>query len=85
MGSNVQLRSRKAGDKMKVRGMTKKVSDIFTNKKIPASKRPSFPLLTLNDEILYIFDIEKSDLLLKPKKYDNFYVLNITNKEYTNE
>lgn len=85
MGGKVQLRSRSAGDKLKVRGMTKKASDIFTNKKIPASLRNKFPVLTLNDEILCIFDIEKSDLLLSSKKYDKFYVLNIVNKEYTNE
>ena len=82
---DVQLRSRKSGDKIKVRGMTKKVSDIFIDKKIPANLRNKYPILTLNDEILCIFDIEKSDIIKNSEKYDNFYVLNITNKEYTNE
>lgn len=82
---NVQLRSRKSGDKMRVRGMTKKVSDIFINKKVPLSKRNSFPVLTLDGEVILIFDIEKSDFITTQKKYDNFYVLNISNKEYTNE
>ena len=82
---NIAVRSRKSGDKIRVRGMTKKLSDLFIDKKIPAGKRDEIPILTLNDEIIYVFGIEKSDLTLNFENNINTFVLNISNKEYTNE
>lgn len=85
LNADVEVRSRRAGDKIKVRGMTKKISDIFTDKKIPASKRDEIPILTLNGEILYIFGIDKSDTIMDLSNNTKSFVLNISNKEYTNE
>ena len=81
----ITVRSRKPGDKFKVRGMTKKLSDLFIDNKIPANKRDEIPILTLNDEIIYVFDIEKSDFTPIFENNINTFVLNISNKEYTNE
>ncbi|MFA7637407.1 MAG: tRNA lysidine(34) synthetase TilS [Monoglobales bacterium] len=83
--ADIQVRSRRAGDKIKIRGMTKKLSDLFIDKKIPASARDKIPLLTVNGEIIYVFGIEKSDLSTDTAKNDKTFVLNISNKEYTNE
>lgn len=84
-GSEILLRSRRPGDKIKVRGMTKKLSDLFTDKKIPASERNKIPVLSVDGEIIYVFGIEKSDLIAGYTKNDKTFVLNIINKEYTNE
>lgn len=83
--AEITVRSRRQGDKIHVRGMTKKLSDLFTDKKVPAHKRDEIPLLTVDEEIIYIFGYEKSDLISKFTKNDKTFVLNITNKEYTNE
>ena len=83
--SEVIVRSRLDGDKIKVHGMTKKISDIFIDRKIPSSLRNNIPILTIDDEIYYIFDIEKSDLSTNETKNGKSFVLNISNKEYTNE
>ena len=82
---DIKIRSRLSGDKIKVRGMTKKLSDLFIDKKIPSSLRDTIPILTVNGEIFYVFGIEKSDLYSKPTNNDKTFVLNISNKEYTNE
>ncbi|MBR5586758.1 MAG: tRNA lysidine(34) synthetase TilS [Clostridia bacterium] len=81
----IAVRSRKSGDRIRVRGMTKKLSDLFIDKKIPASRRDEIPLLTLNDEIIYVFGVEKSDLTFNFENNISTFVLNISNKEYTNE
>lgn len=72
------LRTRKGGDKMYVKNMSgrKKINDIFTDYKIPETKRDSWPILVDNkDEILWVpglkkskYDIEKNincDIILK--------------------
>ena len=81
----ITIRSRLPGDKIRVRGMTKKLSDVFIDRKIPANKRNTIPLLTLNGEIIYIFGLEKSDFKIDFENIDSTFVLNISNKEYTNE
>lgn len=83
--AEITLRSRIAGDKIKLHGMTKKLSDLFIDKKIPASKRDDIPVLTVNGEIIYVFGLFKSDIALNFVKNDKTFVLNISNKEYTNE
>lgn len=85
INSDITVRSRQPGDNIRVRGMTKKISDLFIDKKIPANKRNEIPLLTVDGEIIYVFGLEKSDLVLNYTKNDKTFVLNITNKEYTNE
>ncbi len=83
--SEVVVRSRLPGDKIRVRGMTKKISDLFIDKKIPASERNKIPILTVDGEIIYVLGYEKSDIFPNISKSDKTFVLNITNKEYNNE
>ena len=83
--SEITVRSRRPGDKIRVRGMTKKLSDLFIDKKIPANMRNKIPILSVDGEIIYIFGYEKSDLISNNTKNYKTFVLNISNKEYTNE
>ncbi|UOQ44659.1 tRNA lysidine(34) synthetase TilS [Halobacillus salinarum] len=58
------VRSRKQGDRMKLRGMngSKKVKDIFIDKKIPAQLRKSWPLVTDSDgRILWVIGLKKGE------------------------
>jgi len=49
------VRSAKSGDRMQTAVGTKKVQDIFVDKKVPRSKRPSWPLITNDqDQILWL-------------------------------
>ena len=69
------VRNKKDGDIMYVKGMngkSKKVSDIFTNSKIPKEIRNSYPIVVdSNDTILWIPGIKKSKFdRTKSEKYD---------------
>lgn len=57
------VRSRKTGDRMKVKGMngSKKVKDIFIDEKIPRSQRDYWPIVTnANHEIIWLPGLKKS-------------------------
>jgi tRNA(Ile)-lysidine synthase len=61
----LQIRSRKAGDRMQVDGLngSKKVKDIFIDDKVPASRREVTPILTDGeDTLLWIPGIRRSGL-----------------------
>ena len=49
-----QVRGRSPGDTYRFGGMTRKVKKLFCDKKIPAEKRGSVPLVTDNDGIVWI-------------------------------
>ena len=55
------LRSKKDGDKMKIlKCGTKKISDIFTDEKIPTFLRSNVPVLEYNNEILWLCGIRNN-------------------------
>ncbi|MGF2614100.1 tRNA lysidine(34) synthetase TilS [Rossellomorea aquimaris] len=59
----LRVRTRKQGDRMKVKGLngTKKVKDIFINEKIPARLRDKWPIIEDdNGEVLWIPALKKS-------------------------
>jgi tRNA(Ile)-lysidine synthase len=63
-GLPLKVRTRREGDKMRVKGMkgTKKIKDIFIDKKLPILERNRWPLVTdSNDHIIWIPGIKKSD------------------------
>ena len=70
----LRVRTRKLGDKMKVKGLngTKKVKDIFINEKIPINKRDLWPIVVdASDTIVWIPGLKKSKFdIPKDKKCD---------------
>lgn len=66
VGEKVVVRSRKPKDKIELSGMngSKKVKDIFINEKIEKDRRDEIPIITYNDEIIWIAGIRSS------KKYN---------------
>lgn len=68
------VRNRRPGDRMKVKNMngSKKISDIFTDFKLPKELRDTYPIVTDDSgEIIWIPGIKKSHFdRKKDKKYD---------------
>ena len=65
MCKSVKIRSRKPGDCIRLKTnsgtmFTKKLQDYFTDIKLPASMRDNVPLLTYDDEIIWIMPSVKS-------------------------
>lgn len=56
------LRNRQDGDKISPQGMegSKKIKDILIEKKIPIDERWKIPILTVNNEILWVLGFHKS-------------------------
>lgn len=72
--SNSIIRTRKDGDIFeKFGGGTKKLSDYFTDKKIPLKERDKIPLLTIGNEILIIFGVEISNKVKTNEKTKTIY------------
>ena len=70
------VRSRKFGDKIKVKGLngSKKVKDIFIDKKIPLEKRDMWPIVVdSKGEIVWIPGIKKSKF--DKKKNDSYDIV----------
>ena len=76
----LHVRTRKAGDSMKILNMsgTKKVNDILIDCKVPNSKRDEIPIVTDdNGEIIWIPGLKKSHFdRLKVGKYDIIFKYN---------
>ncbi len=73
---NIWVRSRRRGDVFYPEGMTgkKKLSDYFTDCKIPVSERDLIPIITYNDDILWIVNKRKDRRFLKGEKAYTFLV-----------
>lgn len=49
------VRNRRTGDRIRLRGGTKKLKSLFIDEKIPKAKRDTIPLLACGEEILWIY------------------------------
>ncbi len=81
----IEIRNRRAGDKIKAGGMTKKVKKIFIDKKIPENKRNSYPIITANGEPVCILGLVKGDYFKEFNINEDTFVLNIHKEVHTNE
>lgn len=59
--NDLTLRKRENGDKLKINGMTKKLSRFFIDKKVSSLKRDSIPILTSDESILWIPNLFKKE------------------------
>ena len=76
------IRSRKVGDRIKLKGLDypKKVKDIMINSKIPKFERENIPIILHNNEIVCIGGIKKSEKYISEDK-KGIVVLNVRRKE----
>lgn len=56
IANGCEIRTRRAGDYIKINGMTKTIKKYFNEMKIPAEKRDFIPLLCKGDEVLKILN-----------------------------
>ena len=66
--SDLKLRYRQARDKVKLSGGTKKLSDLFIDKKIPRENRDSILLLASQSEVLWVEGIATDVRVAKPSE-----------------
>ena len=60
--SSLTVRTRKDGDRMYIKNTGhKKLKDIFTDRKIPKDKRDIFPVVCLDNEIVWLYNMYKKD------------------------
>ncbi|WP_026583012.1 tRNA lysidine(34) synthetase TilS [Bacillus sp. J33] len=72
------VRTRKTGDRMTLKGMqgTKKIKDIFIDKKIPLQERETWPIITdRHDRILWVPSLKKSHDAAQPKTDASYIIL----------
>lgn len=70
-GVKVTVRSRRSGDKMKINGMSRKLQDLFVNKKIPLELRDTLIIIDFDGEPVCVCGVAADDRLgtVKAKKY----------------
>lgn len=69
----IVVRSRKPGDKIKLKNFTKKVKDIFIDSKVPKHLRDEIPILQYKDDIIWITGLKRShNYLVDPS--DDFVI-----------
>ena len=82
------IRNKKNGDYINVLGLngTKKIKDIFIEKKIPIDERDNYPLLVdANDNILWIPNIKKSKYNVKKDELYDIILTSYKEREEQNE
>lgn len=63
-GLRLSVRSRKAGDRILIRGIHRSLRTLLNEKKIPVEIRKKLPIVTLGDEILWIPNVAARDGIL---------------------
>lgn len=79
------VRTRKTGDRMKILGMgkSKRLSDIFSNAKIPPSKRDGIPIIEKDGDILFLCGLRQSSDYAPQRGTHSFLIFEyITTKEW---
>ena len=74
----ILIRTRRDGDRIKIKEGYKKINDLFIDKKIPIAKRDSILLALDNDEVLMAFGVRKS---VKVKDINSGYRIRLIRNE----
>lgn len=72
------IRTRKDGDRMSLKGMqgTRKIKDIFIDKKVPVQERKKWPIVTdANGQILWVPCLKKFNYSLPYRSYTSYILL----------
>lgn len=73
LDEGIVVRSRKPGDKIKLKNFTKKVKDVFIDSKVPKHLRDEIPILQYKDDIIWITGLKRShNYLVDPS--DDFVI-----------
>ena len=75
------IRTRRDGDKIKLKPGYKKLNDLFIDKKIPHEDRDNIILALDGDEVLMAFGVRKSELLKTTTVKDGYIISLVRNEE----
>ncbi|SJZ34563.1 tRNA(Ile)-lysidine synthase [Cetobacterium ceti] len=81
-GDRISIRNRKEGDRIIPTGMenSKKVKDILINEKIPKDEREIIPIVTFEEEVIWIAGIRGSEKYKASEKDGERYKLSVRRK-----
>ena len=81
LSGEISVRTRRAGDKIMPKGLngTKKVKDIFIDRKIPAKQRDSVPLVCDERGIIWIAGVQQDSYYILNKDSKNIIYLSLKN------
>ena len=75
------IRTRRDGDKIKLKPGYKKINDLFIDKKIPQEKRDSIILASNDEEVLLAYGVRKSEVLKNNNSKDGYIIRLVRNED----
>ncbi|MDU5372471.1 tRNA lysidine(34) synthetase TilS [Anaerococcus vaginalis] len=78
LSNNLFLRKRKNGDRIKLKGFTKKVKAVFIDNKIAQIKRDNYPILSDEENVYAILSLKRSNLYMKNDNSKEVLVIEVT-------
>lgn len=78
LSRNLILRKRENGDRMKLKGFTKKIKDIFIDNKISKIERDNYPILSDEENVYAILSLKRSNLYMKNSNSKEVLIIEVT-------
>lgn len=78
LSHNLILRKRKNGDRIKLKGFTKKIKDVFIDNKVLQIERDNYPILSDEENVYAILSLKRSNLYMKNSNSKEVLVIEVT-------
>lgn len=78
LSHNLILRKRKNGDRIKLKGFTKKIKDVFIDNKVLQIERDNYPILSDEENVYAILSLKRSNLYMKDSNSKEVLVIEVT-------
>ena len=78
LSRNLILRKRKNGDRIKLKGFTKKIKDIFIDNKVSKIERDNYPILTDEENVYAILSLKRSNFYMKNSNSKEVLIIEVT-------
>ena len=78
LSHNLILRQRKNGDRIKLKGFTKKIKDVFIDNKVLQIERDNYPILSDDENVYAILSLKRSNLYMKNSNSKEVLVIEVT-------
>jgi len=78
LSHNLVLRRRENGDRIKLKGFTKKIKDVFIDNKVLQIERDNYPILSDEENVYSILSLKRSNLYMKNSNSKEVLVIEVT-------
>ncbi|WP_392436147.1 tRNA lysidine(34) synthetase TilS [Finegoldia magna] len=78
LSHNLVLRRRENGDRIKLKGFTKKIKDVFIDNKVLQIERDNYPILSDEENIYAILSLKRSNLYMRNSNSKEVLVIEVT-------